>query len=73
MAKKLGNFFALSGILCLVIFFSSSAFIVDQVWFLLGGLGFTSLGLLLRRRKKLKRKRKRRLKRRKREEVDESY
>jgi LPXTG-motif cell wall-anchored protein len=75
MVKKLGNFCLLIGFLCLVIFFTSSSFLVDQAWFLLGGLGFTSLGLLLKRRKNIKKARKRRLRRsrREQEEIDESY
>ena len=36
MIKRAGNFCLLIGLLCLVIFFSSSAFLVDQAWFLLG-------------------------------------
>lgn len=76
MVKKLGNFCLLTGFLCLVLFFSSSSFMVDQVWFLLGGLGLTSLGLLLKRRKKIKKDRRRKEKRSRRieqEEDDESY
>ena len=76
MVKKLGNFCLLTGLLCLVIFFSSSSFMVDQAWFLVGGLGLTSLGLLLKRRKKVKKDRRRKLKRSRRrelEEDDESY
>ena len=76
MVKKLGNFFLLTGLLCLVIFFSSSSFLVDQAWFLVGGLGLTSLGLLLKRRKKIKKDRRRKLKRsrgREQEEDHESY
>ena len=49
MIKRLGNFFVLAGLICLVIFFTSSAFIFEAAWFLLGGLGFTSFGLLLRK------------------------
>ena len=76
MVKKLGNFCLLTGLLCLVIFFSYSSFMVDQAWFLVGGLGLTSLGLLLKRRKKIKKDRRRKLKRSRRrelEEDDESY
>ncbi|HDD55661.1 MAG TPA: LPXTG cell wall anchor domain-containing protein [Chloroflexi bacterium] len=40
----------------MVLFFSSSAFLVDQTWFLLGGIGLIALGLLIIRRKKLTRK-----------------
>lgn len=56
MVKRLGNFFLLIGLLCLALFFSSSAFLVDQAWFLLGGIGLTALGLLIKRRKKLTKK-----------------
>ena len=62
MARKLGNFFTLIGILGLGVFFSSSAFLVDPAWFFLGGIGFTALGLLLKRRKKLRSARKNRQK-----------
>ena len=54
MAKKLGNFSLLFGTLCLVIFFTSSAFLVDPTWFLVGGIGLVALGLLIKRRNKLK-------------------
>lgn len=73
MVKKLGNFCLLVGLLGLVIFFSSSHFLVDQVWFLIGGIGFIFVGFSLRRRKKLKRRRIRKNKRKEREEVDESH
>ena len=49
MIRRLGNFSILTGLICLVIFFTSSVFIFEDAWFLLAGLGFTSLGLLLRR------------------------
>ena len=75
MVKRLGNFCLLIGLVCLVIFFSSSSFLVDQTWFLLGGIGFTSLGLFLKRRKKRRKDRRKKLKRaqrRDRREDDES-
>jgi hypothetical protein len=53
MIKKLGNYSLVIGLLCQVIFFSSSTFLVDQAWFLLGGIGFIALGLLIKRRGKL--------------------
>jgi hypothetical protein len=49
MIRRLGNFSVLTGLICLVIFFTSSAFMIEDAWFLLAGLGFTSFGLLLRR------------------------
>ena len=49
MIRRLGNFSILIGLICLVIFFTSSAFIFEDAWFLLAGLGFVSFGLLLRR------------------------
>jgi len=67
MIRRLGNFSVLIGLICLVIFFTSSAFIFEDAWFLLAGLGFTSFGLLLRRvsyskkNRRNKKKRKRRL------------
>ena len=67
MIRRLGNFSVLIGLICLVIFFNSSAYIFEDAWFLLAGLGFTSFGLLLRRAsyskkdRRNKKKRKRRL------------
>jgi len=67
MIRRLGKFSILIGLICLVIFFTSSAFIFEDAWFLLAGLGFTSFGLLLRRAsyskkgRRNKKKRKRRL------------
>jgi uncharacterized membrane protein YbhN (UPF0104 family) len=67
MIRRLGNFSVLIGLICLVIFFTSSTFIFEDAWFLLAGLGFTSFGLLLRRAfyskkdRRSKKKRKRRL------------
>jgi hypothetical protein len=49
MKKRLGNFLLLVGLICLVIFFTSSAFIIEDAWFFIGGLGFSSLGMLIRR------------------------
>jgi hypothetical protein len=63
MGKRLGNICVLVGLFCLLVFFFSSAFLVDQAWFLMGGIGFTALGLLLKRRNKLKRDRRWKLKR----------
>ncbi len=72
MIRRLGNFSILTGLICLVIFFTSSAFIFEDAWFLLTGLGFTSFGLLLRRtsRKKKDRRRKKARNRRLDQEVD---
>ncbi len=67
MIRRLGNFSVLIGLICLVIFFTSSSFIFEDAWFLLAGLGFSSFGLLLRRAsyskkdRRNKKKRKRRL------------
>ncbi len=74
MKKRLGNFFVLIGLISLVIFFTSSAIILDAGWFLLGGIGFTSLGLLIRRRalsRRDRQKKKRRKRRNKRDPEDE--
>jgi hypothetical protein len=57
MIRRLGNFFVLTGLICLVIFFTSSAFLFDDAWFLLAGLGFTSFGMLLRRSSRSRRDR----------------
>lgn len=57
MIKKLGNYSLVIGLLCQVIFFSSSAFLVDQAWFLVAGIGFITLGVLIKRRGKSKRDR----------------
>ena len=70
----MGKFSILIGLICLVIFFSSSAFIFEDAWFLLAGLGFTSFGLLLRRAsysKKGRRGKKKRNRHRDPEEEDE--
>ena len=75
MIKKLGNYSLLIGLLCLVIFFSSSTFLVDEAWFLVGGIGLTALGLLIKRRRKMKRGRKNTIRRKRRskyEVIDES-
>jgi hypothetical protein len=74
MIRRLGNFSVLIGLICLVIFFSSSSFIFEDAWFLLAGLGFTSFGLLLRRAsysKKDRRNKKKRKRRLDQEEEDE--
>ncbi len=49
MIKKLGNCSLVIGLACQVIYFSSSAFLVDEDRFLLGGIGFIALGLLIKR------------------------
>jgi len=74
MIRRLGNFSVLCGLICLVIFFTSSAFLFEDAWFLLAGLGFTSFGLLLRRAslsKKDRRNKKKRNRRRDQEVDDE--
>jgi hypothetical protein len=49
MKKRLGNFSLLSGLICLVIFFSSSSFGLEYSYFLFGGFCLTALGFLLKR------------------------
>jgi hypothetical protein len=70
MIKRMGNFFVLVGLICFTIFFTSSAFIFEDAWFLLGGIGFTSFGLLLRRASYPRRDRQKRKKRKRRWEKD---
>ena len=70
MKKRLGNFFTLIGLISLVIFFTSSAVVLDAGWFLLGGIGFTSLGLLIRRRALSRRDRKKKKRRKRRDKRD---
>jgi cell division protein FtsW (lipid II flippase) len=53
MKRRLGSFFLLCGLICLVIFFSSSSF--DYLFFFFGGMGFISLGFLLKRSSKSRR------------------
>ena len=55
MKKRLGNFFLLIGLICLVIFFSSSSFGLDRVYFFLGGIFLCSFGFLLKKDSKPKR------------------
>lgn len=55
MKKRLGNFFLLIGLICLVIFFSSSSFGLDRVYFFLGGICLSSFGFLLKKDSKPKR------------------
>jgi len=49
MKKRLGDFSLLSGLICLVIFFSSSSFGLDYAYFFFGGICLTALGFLLKR------------------------
>jgi hypothetical protein len=49
MRNRLGNFLLLCGLVCLVIFFSSSSFELDYLIYLFGGIGLISLGFLLKR------------------------
>jgi hypothetical protein len=62
MKKRLGNFLLLCGLICLVLFFTSNALILDEAIFIFGGVSLCSLGLLLKRgsRRKEKRRRKKR-------------
>ena len=71
MIRRLGNFSILIGLISLVIFFTSSAFIFEDAWFLLAGLGFTSFGLLLRRAFYSKRGRRSKKKRNRRQDTEE--
>ncbi len=71
MIRRLGNFFVLAGLICLVIFFTSSAFILDEAWFFLGGVGFAAFGLLLRRASFPRRDRRPKIRRKRRREAEE--
>jgi hypothetical protein len=73
MKNRLGNFSLLSGLVCLVIFFSSSSFGSDYAYFLFGGICLTALGFLLKRRPRSNREKRGWFRRRTREnpEVDE--
>lgn len=74
MKKRLGNFLILCGLICLVLFFTSNAFILDDAVFFFAGISLTSLGLLLKRaaRRKVKEAR-RRERRRDKPAEDEFY
>jgi len=72
MIRRLGNFSILIGLICLVIFFTSSAFIIEDAWFLLAGLGFTSFGLLIRRAANSKKARSRKKRNRKQDQGEEN-
>ena len=49
MAKRLGNFLIFCGLICLVIFFTSNAFVFDDAVYFFGGVSFLSLGLIFKR------------------------
>jgi hypothetical protein len=49
MKKRLGNFSLLSGLICFVIFFSSSSSGFDYAYFFFGGICLLALGFLLKR------------------------
>jgi len=72
MKKRLGNFSLLSGLICLVIFFSSSSFGLDYAYFFFGGICLLAFGFLLKRGSRLKKERRGWFRRRSREtpEVD---
>jgi len=72
MIRRLGNFSILIGLICLVIFFTSSAFIIEDAWFLLAGLGFKSFGLLIRRAANSKKARSRKKRNRKQDQGEEN-
>jgi hypothetical protein len=63
MKKRLGNFFLLCGLICLVLFFTSSAFILDDAIFFFAGISFSSLGLLFKRSARKKKKKAKRWRR----------
>jgi hypothetical protein len=67
MKKRLGNFSLLNGLVCLVIFFSSSSFGLDYAYFLFGGICLTALGFLLKRSSRSNRKKRGWFRRRSRE------
>jgi len=71
MIRRLGKFSILIGLICLVIFFTSSAFLFEDAWFLLAGLGFTSFGLLLRRASHSKKSRRSKKKRNRHQDPEE--
>ena len=71
MKKRLGNFFVLCGLICLVIFFTSSSFVLDSSIFFFGGIGLTSLGLLLKRSSRSRRDKGKRRGRKAREKQDQ--
>ena len=60
----------LCGLICLVVFFTSSAFILDDAIFFFAGISFISLGLLLKRGARRKEKEKRTRRRDRGDEVD---
>jgi hypothetical protein len=70
MSKRLGNFLILAGLLSLVVFFTSKTFFLDAAWFFLGGVGLTTLGLLLKRAGRNSRSLRRRKKRRDRSDLE---
>jgi hypothetical protein len=49
MKKRLGNFSLLSGLICFVIYFSSSSSDLDYAYLLFGGICLSALGFLLKR------------------------
>jgi len=73
MKKRLGNFFIFCGLICLVIFFTSNAFILDDAVFFFAGISLSSLGLLLKRSSRRKNKKKKRGWRREKIDQEEIY
>jgi len=69
MIKRWGRTITLIGILSLAAYFAPVDFLVDKSWFLLGGIGFTALGLLIKRRNRIKKARKRMTRRFRRDRV----
>jgi len=70
MIRRLGNFFVLTGLISLVIFFTSSAFLFEDGWFLVAGIGLCSFGLLLRRASYSKKDRRKKNKRNRRQDEE---
>jgi len=71
MGKRLGNFLIFCGLICLVIFFTSNALILDDAVFFFCGVSLISLGLLLRRGARRREKNKRKGKKR-RDKIDQN-
>ncbi len=66
MIRRLSNFLLLFGLLSLIVFFTSNTFLLDAGWFLVGGIGLTTLSLLLKRWGRNKKRRRKHRGRRKR-------
>ena len=71
MRKRLGNFFIFCGLICLVLFFTSNAFVLDEGVYFFGGISLLSLGLLLRRGARRRGRRRRRRRGRERQDAEQ--